>query len=255
MADDRLEGAAAIRSAELVAFLTGLDAREQLLLAAERRAATAHLSAHARPERILQAAQGALSFAAAQRKHQLEVLQPEPATACREGCHWCCYLKVSVTVPEVLLLAQHLQQHTSRDALAQIVRRAAELAQDPRIFSADAKAEAKLPCALLTEAGACAAYEARPLACRGWNSTDAESCRRWLDDDSEPPLANERQAREQAVVSLGLLLATTDAGLPEEVLELTSALDIALREPDALARWLAGEGLFQAARADGRNSD
>jgi Fe-S-cluster containining protein len=249
MADDQLESAT--RSTQLVTFLTGLDEGEQQLLAAERRAATAQLCAHVRPERVLEAAKSALSFAAEQRKHQLKVLQSEATTACHEGCHWCCYLKVSVTVPEVLLLAQHLQQHVASDTLARIARRAAELAQDPRIFSADAKAEAKLPCALLTEAGGCAAYEARPLACRGWNATDSESCRRWLDDDSEPPTANERQAREQAIVGLGLLQALADAGLPDEILELTSALDIALQNPDALARWVAGESVFQPALANG----
>jgi Fe-S-cluster containining protein len=178
----------------------------------------------------------------------LQVLET-PRVACHEGCHCCCYLKVSVTAPEVLALAQFIETELPRAERERIAARAAELAADPRIFSEYAKPAAKIPCALLTDAGACAAYAARPLACRGWNSTDADSCRRALADDSEPIPMNPSWARECAAVGLALRAATTDAGFSGEILELTVALDLALRTPNALERWIAGAALFAAARA------
>jgi Fe-S-cluster containining protein len=245
MADDSLESATSV--AQRVEFLTGLSSPEQQLLEATRHATTQLLQGQTRLERAWAAAACALNLA---REHRRLAVVQEPASACGEGCHWCCYLKVSVTAPEVLLLARHLQQHTAPEALARIQTRALELTHDARIFSADEKAEAKLACPLLSDSGACSAYEARPLACRGWNSFDAEVCRRFLDDDAELPFMNEPQARAYAIVGIGLRQSAASAGLVAEMLELTSALAIALGEPNALERWLAGEAVFEAARAE-----
>ncbi|HEY3666443.1 MAG TPA: YkgJ family cysteine cluster protein, partial [Polyangiaceae bacterium] len=96
----------------------------------------------------------------------------------------------------------------------------------------------------------CLVYEARPLACRGYNSLDAESCRRSLDDDLEIVESNVPLARDCAAVALGLLAGIADAGLPAELLELTAGLHIALSEPDALQRWLRGGPVFAAALAE-----
>ena len=43
------------------------------------------------------------------------------------------------------------------------------------------------------------------------------------------------------VILLGALAAV---GLPTEAFELSGALDVALAEPDAERRWLAGEAIF-----------
>ena len=238
------------RAAQLAAFRGALNARETELLEAARQVAREQLSASGQPARVLEAAAGALSSSEELRRYHLEVLQPSVQIACHEGCHWCCHLKVSVTAPEVFAVAEYLENSAPKPVLEQVRARAAELAQDPRIFSSDAKAEAHIPCAMLNERGGCSVYVARPLTCRGYNALDSESCRRMLDDDTEFVAANEPWARECAAVGLGLLAAIGDAGLPAELLELTSALHIALSEPNALQRWLAGEPIFAAALAD-----
>ena len=238
----------------VAAFVAGLSPHELRVLESERSAASEVLSLSQGSPRILEAARGALAHGEAVRQHHLRVVQPSRVIACHEGCHWCCHLKVSATAPEVLLLADYLRRSAPPQVLETAKRRAAELAQDTRIFSADDKAEAKIPCALLTEAGACAAYEARPLACRGWNAMDPESCRLELDDDTVLGERNEELARECAVVGIGLVSALEEARLPTEILELTSALHIALSEDNVLDRWLGGEAIFAAARADKNTS-
>jgi hypothetical protein len=237
------------RAAQIDAFLAELSPLEQQIFGAERHALAELLKTQPRAEAVLNATRQAFSHGAQIGARHLQILQPAQSIACREGCHWCCHLKVSVTAPEALALASFVAHRMLPAERQRITARVAELAADPRIFSEYAKAEAMIPCALLTEAGACAAYDARPLACRGWNSTDADACRRSLVDDSLPTPMNPSLARECAAVGLGLRAAMTDAGLSGEILELTSALDIALRTPQALERWLDGEAIFAPASA------
>jgi len=235
--------------ARLEAFGAGLSARERQLLEEQRRAARAHLAI---PDsaRVLTAAANAMASSEELRRYHLEVLQPTARIACHDGCHWCCHLKVSVTAPEVFVIAEYLEHSAPALVRERIKARAAELAQDPRIFSSDAKAEAHIPCSMLTEHGGCSVYAVRPLTCRGYNALDSESCRRMLDDDQEFVASNEAWARECAAESLGFLAALGDAQLPAELLELTSALHTALSEPNALQRWLSGEPIFAASLAD-----
>jgi Fe-S-cluster containining protein len=233
----------------LEAFRGGLNARENQLFDTERRVASERMAARD-PVQVLDAAASAMASSEELRRYHLEVLQPTAQVACHDGCHWCCHLKVSVTAPEVFALVAYLENSAPQAVRERVKARAAELAQDPRIFSSDAKAEAHIPCAMLTEQGGCSVYAARPLTCRGYNALDSESCRRMLDDDQEFVASNEAWARECAAESLGFLAAIGDAGLPAELLELTSALHIALSEPNALQRWLAGEPIFAASLAD-----
>jgi Fe-S-cluster containining protein len=242
-ADDRQA-----RAARLAAFRSELSSREKQLFETEREATVEQLSAPA--ARALQAAGSAMAASEELRRYHLEVLPAPQAIACRAGCHWCCHMKVSVTAPELFVLAEYLENSAPEAIREQIKTRLAELSQDPRIFSADAKVEARIPCAMLSEAGACLVYPVRPLACRGYNSLDAESCRRSLDDDLEIVESNEPLVRDCAAVALGLLAGIEDAGLPAELLELTSGLHIALNEPDALQQWLAGGAVFAAAHAE-----
>ena len=239
----------------LDAFRKGLDLHENQVLEAERRSANALLAADDRPERVVHAAEHALVTSDEFCRHHLLVFQPAEKIACHAGCHWCCYFKVSATVPEIFVLARHLEATRTPDALASLKAHLSLLAQDPRLFSDARKVAARIPCALLDAAGSCSVHEARPIACRGWNAYDPEACIRSLDDEDEIAPGNLQLARECAVVGLGLLAALDDAALPTDIVELNSALSIALSEPHALERWLAGEPIFFAARADQDRDD
>jgi len=235
-------------AARLAEFALGLSPDELGVLNRERALVTELLAADRRAAGAPAAAQACADADELGRKH-LRLLATPPAFACHENCHSCCYLKVSVTPPEVFLIAEHLARAASTAERARITARAVELAADPRVFSEYEKPAARLPCPLLSDAGACSVYAARPLACRAWNALDAEACRRALDDDSEPPTVHEPLARLYAAASLGLLGALGDAGLDAPLVELTSALGIVLSNPRALELWLAGEPVFASARA------
>jgi hypothetical protein len=185
---------------------------------------------------------------------QLRVLQPqeEQQVACRKGCFWCCTLKVGVTVPEVMAIVAHLE--AAPEQLEVVRKRAAELAKDPRILSDTEKPKARIGCALLTEDGSCGVYAVRPIPCRGWLSTDVESCKKHLDGEGEPRFVLS-VARNTGFVQLGLAKAMDDIERYPYLVELTSGLDIALNEPNAIERWLAGEPVFQRASSGRSKTD
>jgi Fe-S-cluster containining protein len=167
---------------------------------------------------------------------------PRAPSACREGCAWCCYKRVGSAAPEVLRIAAYLKETLSAEgleALRQRVQRGVEERRGGRTG---------LACPLLVE-DRCAAYPVRPLTCRGYNSSDARRCERSLDpnDPVEVP-AYVPQQRLFTFVLDGLRAGAQESRLDGELLELTAALEIALRTPDAGARWLAGEAVFAPAR-------
>src|SRR5437016_227252 len=42
---------------------------------------------------------------------------PPPALACKEGCDWCCYLRVGTAAPEVLRIVSYLRQTLAPEEL------------------------------------------------------------------------------------------------------------------------------------------
>jgi Fe-S-cluster containining protein len=175
---------------------------------------------------------------------------PTAPAACREGCAWCCYTPVGTAAPEVLRIVAHLRTTLlpeEWEAMRERVRAGAEERQ--RLGLAQVRRSA-LPCPLLV-ADRCSAYPVRPLTCRGYSSSDALSCERALDPDSDVrvPIYWPQQ-RLAAFVLDGLRVGLENSRLDGELLELTAALRIALETPDVEDRWLSGERVFAPARLD-----
>lgn len=164
--------------------------------------------------------------------------------ACREGCHHCCHSFVSATAPEILSLAGKIRALEHRaaavGAMAEVVR---AIPQSRREYTRN-------PCPLL-EAGACSAYEIRPLACRTLLSRSLATCEGYyvrgenIDLDLAPGAATVR-GRVEMILHAALLLA----GLAPLYYELNHALAVAMAAEGAEARWLAGEALFDGVAVD-----
>jgi hypothetical protein len=167
---------------------------------------------------------------------------PRTPSACRESCSWCCYKRVGTAAPEVLHIVTYLRETLSVVQWQALVQRVARGAEQRR-----ARREA-LPCPLLVD-DRCMAYPVRPLTCRGYNSSDAGRCQRSLvpQDPVEVPLYAPQLSLLTFVLD-GLRAGVRESCLDGELLELTAALEIALRTPDAEARWLAGGTVFAPAR-------
>jgi Fe-S-cluster containining protein len=172
---------------------------------------------------------------------------PASPIVCRSGCSHCCYYRVHITPLEVLCLLQHIRTRFSDLELTALRHRVEEADGVTRGMSDEERGRAQIACPLLVD-NRCAAYEARPLECRGYASTNVDACRQaFFDYDAwNVPLYLPRYSFFKSIQA-GIGAAAIDAGRPFEILELTAALRIALEDPTAVSRWLAGENSFQAA--------
>ncbi|MDA8231599.1 MAG: YkgJ family cysteine cluster protein [Magnetospirillum sp.] len=143
--------------------------------------------------------------------------------ACRAGCSWCCHQMVGITPAEQALLAEGVlalpagERARIRGSVAAAVNRTRGL--DQRQWWA-----ARLPCPLLAEDGRCAVHSTRPLPCRGYNSADAEHCRRSLEGEATrvPVLAVQWGIYGHAQAGLAQALAA--AGIAPGPVSLVDAL-------------------------------
>jgi len=167
--------------------------------------------------------------------------------ACKAGCHFCCYMRVVATAPEILLIAREIIGTRSSEQLAALTGQLKKNVEKISGLSAMKHAEARLPCPLLDEKGQCSVYEARPLSCRKWASFDASQCEKSF----QAPSAKAQVGISSNTyvlgsgLSVGLSEALAKRGLEGRFYELQSALLQALETPDIEARWLRGEPIFE----------
>ncbi len=177
---------------------------------------------------------------------------------CAAGCAFCCFLTVEASPPEVFLLAEHLKATCSPARLAEIKERVRLTAAKVEGLSPEERVRVAVPCALL-ENGRCAAYAARPLGCRSWNSRDARACARVMQDGGGDlrSVQDQRPFGIESGVREGAARALRQAGLPEEGrrCELNTALEAALDNPAALEQWLGGADPLAASRAAVRHAE
>ncbi len=167
-------------------------------------------------------------------------------TACAKGCSYCCHVYVSVTVAEVAILIEYLRRSASSDelaALADRLRANAEAAKGTTPESYPA-----VPCAFLKD-GACIAYNARPIACRGHHSFSVDACRNAFEGgtDGIPNAVPILELRTQLGIGYQdvLHMRELDAG----AYELQQLAKLVLEDATAVRRSVEGEaGVFESAR-------
>jgi hypothetical protein len=174
---------------------------------------------------------------------------PGRAIACGKGCSYCCRNYVAASIPEVLWLARGIRQRWP-DAAAAIRGRIAEAARRPRDLAAARRTSSTVACPVLDEAGACSAYDVRPLACRAYVSISVDACIRAMTDPAIDIPTTKTHVFFRARCTTALWAALKAAGLPYGSYDLNRALAVALAGEDAEARWLAGEDVFAGVQVD-----
>lgn len=136
--------------------------------------------------------------------------------ACKAGCGSCCAAQVGAEMPEAFAIVRHLQSGAyeggSHGGGAAALDRAARVAERIAGLDAGQRWEAQVFCAFLDQdTQCCTIYPVRPLACRGYTSTDLAACdaSTATRDHSLPiPADAERQVRAQQLrAALGVAAA------------------------------------------------
>lgn len=170
--------------------------------------------------------------------------------ACGAGCSWCCRgTKVEVLAPEALAIAEVLR-HSVADQAGELQAELSLRADKVRGLGIAERWRQQIPCAFLDlDTGHCSIHPVRPLACRQHHSVDASECERAAADASGEQRTHGRLLLESiwGAARAAVRYACTDVGLDERGFELTNAVVLAMKEPDARERWARGERLFDAA--------
>jgi uncharacterized protein len=169
--------------------------------------------------------------------------------ACKPGCNHCCAARVEALAPEVFLIADHIQELAPKERAALMDRlRTHATATATATATANANANAADPaapwsqrptCPLLVN-GLCSVYAVRPAVCRKAHSLDVRAC-----ETGAPQIPQSLRVVVMAQArSQGTSDAFRDIGLVSSRHELASALLLALTDPTAQSRWLAGDAVF-----------
>ena len=173
--------------------------------------------------------------------------------ACKMGCWYCCSHMVTATVPEIIHVANHIRANWTEEQIAALRARITKhKAATQSLREGNKEVLPRHICPLLrTEDGACSVWVDRPLICRGWNSVNVEDCIKKGEDPSSG--IRERALAHQVAVAdfvrQGLEEGLSSSRANGNICELSYGLEIALDNPDAAERYLAGDDLFEPARA------
>jgi Fe-S-cluster containining protein len=169
----------------------------------------------------------------------------ERAIECKKGCAFCCYLDVAITIVEAIAVAATIR-YTGRTDLVVAVNATAPLL---RGLDATTRQRKLIPCPMLKDS-ACTIYDVRPSVCRAYLSMNAKECEDDLDDRvvGGPGKDVTTFAAPRvfgAALNAGIRTACAEEGLQDCAVELTAAAHLILKDETAIARWLAGEAVFQ----------
>jgi Fe-S-cluster containining protein len=221
----------------LVAQLAGITRGAGIVMAAQEIAAD--------PTSGLRTVLGILKLQVFGRAQQTidELAATAPKLGCKDGCAYCCYQSVEVTIPEAILVAASLADPADprRDTVIDTARALKGLSEEARRRTGK-------PCPLLVD-GRCSVYDDRPLMCRGLFAAVSAHCRAAhiaaiTGGPDAPieifPLAQYFVLGDQA----GLRGILKDMRLQYDLVELSQAVAAFLEDPGLIDRWLAGETVF-----------
>ena len=76
---------------------------------------------------------------------------PAAPIACREGCSFCCYIRVHLTPMELIFLVHSIKSNFSEDEIAALKNRLDSTDQVTRGMTDEERGRAKTPCPLLVD--------------------------------------------------------------------------------------------------------
>ncbi|SEU03933.1 Putative zinc-or iron-chelating domain-containing protein [Draconibacterium orientale] len=101
--------------------------------------------------------------------------QQNQSIHCKRGCSWCCHQPVFALDYELEYLQAFIEKSFDAETISGIAEKAKQKQDKLGHLKGDELMNAKHPCPLLKDK-TCMAYDARPIACRIYLSSDVKSC-------------------------------------------------------------------------------
>ncbi|XCN67248.1 YkgJ family cysteine cluster protein [Pseudomonas syringae CC1417] len=170
---------------------------------------------------------------------------------CRDGCSFCCYIRVVATPVEVFGLIDYLRSTLSVYKFSNFVERVDAAANTVRPMTAAEHLRTNVRCPALLD-GRCIAYAARPLRCRTHHSKSANACQAEYDHPEVEvgPITWLPFRKYQGAAHIqGFEAGIEQAGFDAKPYELIAALHEALSSPTAEIEFLQGRRAFKSVPA------
>ena len=166
--------------------------------------------------------------------------------ACSTGCAWCRYFTVDVRAAEVFAILDFVEQSLTPGEQARVQAEVRANSALLRGLDDGQRVTRNVKCPFLAD-GRCVIYAARPQSCRNYHATNAAGCQQSYEDpenlDIDPEFAPVVYQAGGAHVE-AFSTAMHDAGYEVDAYELNSALEAALAEPGARARFESRQAPF-----------
>lgn len=162
--------------------------------------------------------------------------------SCQKACSHCCQVRVEALPPEIFKIADHLNQQLARQASPDQARQSLvqALHGHQQAMSQAGRADAAPAVCPFLVNQLCSIYPVRPGVCRKGHSLDVRACEQHA---STLPQSLPLLADAEALIQ-GTSRAYAERGLQSGGHELVAGVLLALQDPSAQPRWLAGEAVF-----------
>jgi Fe-S-cluster containining protein len=166
---------------------------------------------------------------------------------CGAGCAWCCHEPLQVSVVDAISVASFLLQDSTHDRshLESYVNNI-DVYQNRRAGLKESFA----PCPFLSDDKRCQVYEARPVICRAFHSTDVFTCRTVVEqraEDRSVPMFTALFGFRGLRLS-GTRKALREMGLDDRPVVLATAVKLLMDDFDSVVeQWFRGEPVFDLA--------
>lgn len=173
----------------------------------------------------------------------INLTQPS-AIDCRDGCHYCCHLRIAITPPEVFAILSYFLENSTQPQNAQFIEQNRASAEKAVKLDDEAYGQAQIACSFL-DGNSCLAYEARPLECRGYNSQNKKMCADTYESyfNWNVPVYKPKY-RLFKYAQAGLIAGLNDSRIDSSLLELNQALALALKDVNSESSWREGSNMF-----------
>jgi len=151
--------------------------------------------------------------------------------ACQKGCHWCCHQAVYANSYELHFLSEKIKSSSSAEMISKYIEAADEKFAVTSKLNEEEVSRFKKPCPLL-ENGACSIYEARPMACRIYLSTNLGTCLEFYkhpENNHNYPALIDFPLRAGRMMNEGFIAALKGYGIETVEFRLEQGLKIVLK--------------------------